>query len=291
MIVSMTGFGKSICELEAKKITLEIKSLNSKQLDIFTKIPSRYKEKDLEIRKKISTTLTRGKIEFSFYVESKAVESKSKINKEVVKDYYSQIADIAAELGISVSEAIIESILRLPESFSANFEETTDTEWEKISNSIDEALSELNNFRNQEGLALGKDIESRIKIISNKIPEIELLEPQRIGNIKSKLESSLQEFIEKKSFDQNRFEQELIYYLEKIDITEEKIRLQNHCDYFFQTIKENGMNGKKLNFISQEIGREINTIGSKANFSQIQKIVIQMKDELEKVKEQLLNVL
>ena len=287
----MTGFGKSICELETKNITIEIKSLNSKQLDIFTKIPTRYKEKDLQIRKKIAGALIRGKVEFSFFVESKAVESHTKINKEIVKAYFSQIVEIAEDLKISISENAFSNILRLPDSLSTNYEELDKTEWEEIFNSINIALNEVISFRNQEGLVLGNDIETRIRNISEKIPEIEKFEAQRIENIKLKLEASLLEIEERKSFDKNRFEQELIYYLEKIDITEEKVRLLNHCNYFFETMAENVPNGKKLNFISQEIGREINTIGSKANFSQIQKIVIQMKDELEKVKEQLLNVL
>lgn len=291
MLKSMTGFGKAICELNNKKITIEIKSLNSKQLDLNTRMPSFYKEKDLLVRNEIAKRLERGKVEFSFYAELIGEESNTNINKPVVVSYYKQLKEIADELNITSSEQLLQTAIRLPDTLKTEKEELDENEWKSIHASIIKAIDDLITFRVQEGEALEKDIIARINTIASHLTEIETFETQRIDNIKGRILKNLEEFVSNKSIDQNRFEQELIFYLEKLDITEEKVRLRNHCSYFIETANTDQPIGKKLGFISQEIGREINTIGSKANDADIQKLVIQMKDELEKVKEQMLNVL
>lgn len=291
MMISMTGFGKAISELKNKTVTIEIKSLNSKQLDIYTRLPNLFKEKDIEIRNAISQRLKRGKIDICLNYETTLDTSGSKINKQIVKDYYLQLTEIGKEINVKTDENIISTIMRLPDVLITSQEEAGDEEWKKVEIAIGDALKAVETYRIQEGKALEADIIERIRLIEKLLKEIEPFEDQRIQRIREKILTSLNELVGSDKIDTNRFEQELIYYLEKLDITEEKIRLKNHCEFFIDAIDEDIQVGKKLGFIAQEMGREINTIGSKANHSDIQKIVVLMKDELEKIKEQLNNIL
>lgn len=283
MIQSMTGYGKAIIQLDTKKISLEVKSLNSKNLDINTRFPGVYKEKEIEVRKLIARKLVRGKVDMSFYIESTAAETSTKINKEVVANYISQLESIHKETDI------LSIAMRLPDVLKTEREELDAEEWGVIQNGIDEAIANLQEYRLSEGEELKNDFEERIKVIQEKLEEVIGLDTHRLDQVRERLNKSIKDL--EQTVDENRFEQELIYYLEKLDITEEKVRLTNHLNYFVQELNVNVSNGKKLGFISQEIGREINTIGSKANFAPMQKVVVEMKDELEKIKEQLLNVL
>jgi uncharacterized protein (TIGR00255 family) len=288
----MTGFGKTEFEVGNKKITLEIKSLNSKQLDINTRIPAMYREKDIEIRRLISEKLTRGKVDFALYLDNLGTESTSRINAAIVKDYFSQLKAIHQELGLEVNETIMESIMRLPETVKMVYDELDESEWLVVRENLVKSLEDLNRFRDQEGLALKTDIVANIANILDLLKQVEPFENQRMENVKTKIKESLDTLQLNGSLDKNRFEQELIYYIEKLDINEEKVRLANHCSYFTETMMdESEPSGRKLGFIAQEIGREINTLGSKANESNLQRIVVQMKDNLEKIKEQVLNVL
>ena len=291
MIRSMTGFGKVEFEIGTKKITFEIKSLNSKQLDINTRVPSMYREKDLEIRRLISEMLIRGKVDFALYLDNLGAESTSRINSAIIKDYYSQLKDVHQELGLEINESIMQSIMRLPETVKMVYEELDETEWLMVRENLVKTLTELNRFRDQEGLALKADIVTNIQNILDLLAQVEPFEKQRLENVKAKIMDSLSDIQLNGNLDKNRFEQELIYYIEKLDINEEKVRLANHCKYFTETMEESEPSGRKLGFIAQEIGREINTLGSKANESNLQRIVVQMKDNLEKIKEQVLNVL
>ena len=291
MIRSMTGFGKTEFEVGTKKITLEIKSLNSKQLDINTRVPSMYREKDLEIRRLISEMLTRGKVDFAIYLDNLGTESTSRVNAAIIKDYYRQLADVHQELGLEINESIMQSIMRLPETVKMVYDELDETEWLVVRENLVKTLENLNTFRDQEGLALKADIDANIANILDLLVQVEPFENQRMENVKTKLKESLDALQLNGSLDKNRFEQDLIYYMEKLDINEEKVRLANHCSYFTETMNEDEPSGRKLGFIAQEIGREINTLGSKANESNLQRIVVQMKDNLEKIKEQVLNVL
>jgi len=291
MIRSMTGFGKTEFEVGTKKITLEIKSLNSKQLDINTRVPSMYREKDLEIRRLISEMLTRGKVDFAIYLDNLGTESTSRVNAAIIKDYYRQLADVHQELGLEINESIMQSIMRLPETVKMVYDELDETEWITVRENLIKTLENLNTFRDQEGLALKVDIDTNIANILDLLNQVEPFETQRMENVKTKIKESLDALQLNGSLDKNRFEQELIYYMEKLDINEEKVRLANHCSYFTETMNEDEPSGRKLGFIAQEIGREINTLGSKANESNLQRIVVQMKDNLEKIKEQVLNVL
>ncbi len=292
MIRSMTGFGKTEFEVGNKKITLEIKSLNSKQLDINTRIPAMYREKDIEIRRLISEMLTRGKVDFALYIDNLGAESTSRINTSIVKDYYRQLSDVYQELGLEVNGSIMDSIMRLPETVKMVYDELDESEWLVVRENLTKTLEELNKFRDQEGLALKTDIVANIANILDLLKQVEPFENQRMENVKAKITDSLDALQLNGNVDKNRFEQELIYYMEKLDINEEKVRLANHCSYFAETMMdEPEPSGRKLGFIAQEIGREINTLGSKANESNLQRIVVQMKDNLEKIKEQVLNVL
>lgn len=291
MLKSMTGYGKSVNEVKNKRITIEIKSLNSKQLDMSTRIPGFYREKELEIRTKVGNALNRGKVDFSMYIETLNGETGTIINKPVVLSYHEQMKAMAAENGITEPEDYFATLLKLPESLKTEVQEIDEEEWNGIFSIIEEALSQLNEFRDNEGSTLEKDIVERVNLILNLLEEIPAYAQERIERVRTRLFDALKELKNKVENDNNRFEQEMIFYLEKFDITEETVRLKSHCDYFFETIKTNEPVGKKLGFITQEIGREINTIGSKANHSEIQRIVIQMKDELEKIKEQILNIL
>jgi len=279
----MTGYGKAIIQLDTKKISLEVKSLNSKNLDINTRFPGVYKEKEIEVRKLIASNLSRGKVDMSFYIESTAVETSTKINKEVVANYISQLESIHKE------SDILSIAMRLPDVLKTEREEFDVEEWGIIQKGIQEAIDNLQEYRLSEGKELRIDFEHRIAILQKKLEEVISLDADRLDQVRERLKKAIKDL--EQTVDENRFEQELIYYLEKLDITEEKVRLTNHLNYFVQELDVNVSNGKKLGFISQEIGREINTIGSKANFAPMQKVVVEMKDELEKIKEQLLNVL
>ena len=287
----MTGYGKAEFETGNKKITVELKSLNSKQIDINTRIPMSYREKELEIRKEISEKLVRGKIDFSIFVEDHGAESNSAINGPVVINYVNQLGEIQKKLGLPVTELIIAPVMRLPDSVKTVFASPDEKEWEAVFIQIQSVIQSVIQFRIQEGEALSRDITANLAEIQHLFKQIDPFEEQRMANIKARILESLNQINVNGSVDKNRFEQELIYYLEKLDINEEKVRLTNHCDYFLETLLGPGDSGKKLGFIAQEIGREINTIGSKANESHMQRIVVQMKDALERIKEQLLNVL
>jgi len=286
MIASMTGYGKSVLELPEKKITIEIRSLNSKTLDLNTRIPSYYREKELEIRNIISEKIQRGKVDFGMQVELNPAARTQKLNADLIKQYISDFKQITPD----VSEAdLLPVVMRMPDVMNFSQEDLSEDEWEAIRNTVIDAVQALNAYRADEGAVLEKELISYVENILNLLKQVDQYEGERIGTIKERFMKRLEEL--KAEIDQNRYEQEMIYFLEKLDITEEKVRLKNNCEYFIQQLNEEGSNGKKLGFISQEIGREINTLGSKSNHADMQKIVVQMKDELEKIKEQSLNVL
>jgi len=285
MIQSMTGFGKHSIQLPTKKITIELKSLNSKTLDINARMPVAYREKELELRKTIAKKLLRGKVDFGLYVEYTGQEASADINVGVVQEYMNQLKDIATGDDLK----LMEMALRLPDALRTHRNQLDEEEYKSICDTLDTALVEIQNFRNSEGDVLKTDFEKRLAILGELMEEVERLDPERKDALRERLTKAIQEL--KTEVDDNRFEQELIYYLEKYDITEEKVRLKNHMSYFLETLQTPDSNGKKLGFITQEMGREINTIGSKANYAALQQVVVQMKDELEKVKEQMLNVL
>lgn len=285
MIQSMTGFGKHVVQLPSKKITIELKSLNSKSLDINARTPQSYREKELELRKMIADVLIRGKIDFGLYLEITGEETTAEVNQGVVKKYMQQLANIAK--GDDVK--LLEMALRMPDTMKTDKGDIDKMEYEAIKKAMKQALSEIVDFRNEEGQVLEKDFIARLKSLNTLLEEVKTMDPERLDTVRERLEKAVADL--KVELDANRFEQELIYYLEKYDITEEKVRLANHLDYFETTLKSQDSNGKKLGFIAQEIGREINTIGSKANYAPMQQLVVQMKDELEKIKEQMLNVL
>jgi uncharacterized protein (TIGR00255 family) len=291
MIKSMTGYGKSIAETPLKKITIEIKSLNSKQLDVNTKLPWQYKEKEPEMKSIISQKLDRGKIDLSIFFDILDDENIPVINTSVVKKYFYQMKEISEELNLDLNEHILSTILRLPETLKTEKSELTEDEWELIKKQLLESINMLDLYRIEEGNALEKDLRNNLGRIISSLDSIEPFEEGRIKKVREKLLSILNENVNSENIDKDRFEQELIFYLEKFDINEEKVRLRKHCEYFIETLNTPPPNGKILNFISQEIGREINTIGSKANDASIQKLVVMMKDDLEKIKEQSLNVL
>jgi uncharacterized protein (TIGR00255 family) len=291
MIKSMTGYGKAIAETPQKKITIEIKSLNSKQLDLNFKIPWLYKEKELDIKSLISQKLERGKIDLSIFCDNLDDEYIPAINKSIVKNYYNQLKEISEELNLDLNEHILSTIMRLPETLKTEKHELDEEEWNLVKRQLLEAIYMLDLYRIEEGNALETDLRKCMSQILSALENIESLEEGRIKKVREKLVAILEENISSENIDKDRFEQELIYYLEKFDINEEKVRLRKHCDYFIESLATPPPNGKILSFIAQEIGREINTIGSKANDASIQKLVVKMKDELEKVKEQSLNVL
>ncbi|HHC80600.1 MAG TPA: YicC family protein [Flavobacteriia bacterium] len=281
----MTGYGKATVELPQKKVTVEIKTLNSKNLDLNVRVPTYYREKELEIRSKLSKQLVRGKVDFSIFIEITGSETTTIINKEVVNNYIDQLRTIA----VTSPENTLEIAMRLPDALKTEREQLDESQWPLIDKAIDEAVEKVLTFRLDEGSVLKQDFTHRIQTIQHLSEQVMRLDKDRLLQIRERLEKAITEL--QQTVDENRFEQELIYYLEKLDITEEKVRLNNHLDYFLQELNSTTSNGKKLGFISQEIGREINTTGSKSNFAPMQKVVIQMKDELEKIKEQLLNVL
>ena len=287
----MTGYGRATATCKGKKIHVEIKSLNSKTLDLSTRIAPLYREKEMEIRQTITARLIRGKVDFSIWIEKDAATDATPINTALVENYYRQIKDIAAATGIPEPEDWFLTLLRMPDvTAKSDVEELDDKEWDVAGKAIDEAIDALIGFRNQEGAALERKFTEKIDNIAALLKSIEPYEKARVEKIKARIVEGLKT-IPDVEYDKNRLEQELIYYIEKLDISEEKQRLANHLAYFRETMKENGGQGKKLGFIAQEMGREINTTGSKSNNAEMQNIVVKMKDELEQIKEQVLNAL
>jgi len=290
MIRSMTGYGKAVLETPHKKITVEVKSLNSKQADVSAKLPWIYKEKEMEIRNMVSRKLERGKIDLYVSFDTMEDETIPVINRNAVMNYYKQLRELANELGAGNTD-LLSIVMRLPETLKAEKAELTEEEWKGVAQLIDEALSMTDLYRLEEGKALEADILKSVNRITGYLDNLREVEGDRIAKMREKLTTLLRDAVGSENVDKNRFEQELIFYLEKLDINEEKVRLQKHCDYFLETMKGAESNGKMLSFISQEMGREINTIGSKANDAAMQKLVVMMKDELERIKEQTLNIL
>lgn len=290
MIQSMTGYGKSTAELNKRKVTVEVKSLNSKQLDLSVRLPNLYKEHEMEIRNLLSRQLERGKVDFLIYVENIGNETATQINQSTLEGYYNQIKESSAKLSIELPNDWFQVLLRLPDVLKYESQEVDEAEWAEVSRVINEAVGQLLSFRKQEGAMLQKLFEEKIANISTLLTEIEPFEAERVDKIKGRITEALHK-IEDFDYDKNRFEQEMIYYIEKLDINEEKNRLNNHLKYFLETMKSGTGQGKKLGFIAQEIGREVNTMGSKSNHAEMQQIVVKMKDELEQIKEQVLNVL
>lgn len=282
----MTGFGKAGLQLQNKKITVEVKSLNSKNLDLNTRMPSNYREMELEIRNRVAQKLERGKVDFSLFIEITGEETTSKINVPIVKSYINQMKTVIPNAD---ETELMKMAVRMPDALKTERDEIDENEWKEILKLINEALENIVNFRKNEGAVLEKEFLLRIGNINTQMNNVLKYDSERIETIKTRLRNTLDEL--QVTVDENRFEQELIFYLEKYDITEERVRLENHLNYFKETLNEKESNGRKLGFISQEIGREINTMGSKSNHSEMQKLVVMMKDELEKIKEQVLNVL
>ena len=288
MIQSMTGYGKSVLQLPNKKVTIEVKSLNSKNLDLNVRIPSYYREKELGVRKDLASRLVRGKVDFSIWVEMTADETSTIVNKGVVGEYIQQLRNVL-QSGSSDDVELLKMAVRMPDALKTEREELDENEWTEIQKHIQEAIKEIIQYRVDEAASLEDDFKLRITNIRSYLEEIKSFDDDRIDHVKERIQKAISEL--KVEVDENRFEQELIYYLEKLDINEEKVRLANHLEYFLKELDTKDSNGKKLGFIVQELGREINTIGSKANFAPMQKAVIQMKNELEMIKEQILNVL
>ena len=285
MIQSMTGFGKSVIQLPTKKITIELKSLNSKSLDLNARIPSVYREKELEMRNLIASALERGKIDFSLYIEVTGEETSSQLNEAIIRAYISQLKNVVD----GDQTELLKMAVRMPDALKTSREELDEKDYTSILKALKEAIEAISTFRSEEGSSLKKEFELRIGNIKSLLEDVKLMDPDRLQMVRERLDRAVSDIREK--VDENRFEQELIFYLEKFDITEEKVRLENHLDYFLNTLNTADSNGRKLGFICQEIGREINTMGSKANYAPMQQLVVQMKDELEKIKEQILNVL
>lgn len=292
MIKSMTGFGKTTVEVGNKKVIIEIKSLNSKQLDLNLRMPNLYKEKEMEVRGMVKEWLDRGKVDMCIYFDNSETDKEVQINRAVVAQYFNQMLEISESLGAATDRGeLLQTVMRFPDTLQIKSEELKEEEWEQLRAGVEDALKAMNDFRIQEGKALITDIIHRVQLIQELSAQVPQFEKKRVEVIRLKLQEKLNEWTDVKNIDQNRMEQEIIYYLEKLDITEEKVRLANHCKYFMETVEKEETPGRKIGFIAQEIGREINTMGSKANDHDIQKLVVRMKDELEKIKEQSLNVL
>lgn len=292
MIKSMTGFGKTTVEVGNKKVVIEIKSLNSKQLDLNLRMPNLYKEKEMEVRGMVKEWLDRGKVDMFIYFDNSETEKEVQINRSVVAQYFNQMLEIAESLeAVPDKGELLQTVMRFPDTLQTKTEELKEEEWSQLKAGVVTALEAMNHFRMQEGKALIEDIVHRVRLIQDLSAQVPQFEKKRVEVIRQKLQEKLTEWTDVKNIDQNRMEQEIIYYLEKLDITEEKVRLANHCKYFIETVEKEEAPGRKIGFIAQEIGREINTMGSKANDHDIQKLVVRMKDELEKIKEQSLNVL
>ena len=291
MIQSMTGFGRAVAELPEKNVVVEVKSLNSKQLDLNTRVASIYRDKDLEIRNYISSQLVRGKIDVLVYFEAKEGVTERTLQESLVKTYYEKISNLAKELHAE-NFSPMDAVMRLPDVWATDKQQLADeSEWKSVMAAVVEATKRITTYRATEGEALDKDLRANIQTIKDLLASIETYEKARVPSIRERIEQSLREFIDSDKIDKNRLEQEMIFYLEKLDINEEKVRLAQHCKYFLDTMDSDEFAGKKLNFIAQEMGREINTMGSKSNDADMQRIVVQMKDNLEKIKEQVLNVL
>lgn len=291
MIQSMTGFGKAVSELPTRKITVEIKSLNSKQIDFSARIPAIYREKEMEIRNLVAKRVERGKVDFSIFIENTEREHTSHINTKVLTAYYQQIKEVSETLGVDTPSDWFQVLLRMPDCMKTETLEVVEpTEIATLVETIENALTQFEAFRAQEGEMLRKLFEQKIANIAQLLTEVEPFELERVEKIKCRINDALEK-ISAKDYDKNRFEQEMIYYIEKLDINEEKTRLTNHLNYFLETMESGHGQGKKLGFIVQEIGREVNTLGSKSNHAEMQKIVVRMKDELEQIKEQILNVM
>ena len=286
----MTGFGKVTAELSSKKVTVEVKSLNSKQLDLSTRIPSIYREKEMEVRSLLLQKLERGKVEFNIYIESTDKSMVTQINASAMADYYRQIVEVSTQLGIALPNDLLSTLLRMPDVIKTDTAEADEAEWNEVRGLVEQAIQHLIDFRVQEGVMLQRLFEQKIRNIAALLEQVSVYEVERVEKIKSRIKDNLQKLADQ-DYDKNRFEQEMIYYIEKLDVNEEKQRLANHLNYFIHTLENGSGQGKKLGFIAQEMGREINTTGSKANNTDIQKIVVRMKDDLEKIKEQSLNIL
>lgn len=291
MIKSMTGYGKSVCEFRNRKVVIEIKSLNSKQLDVNYRIANGFREKEIEIRNRISERLQRGKIDVLITVENEGDASNFAINKDLARKYYQELRDIAAGFDKQTASDYLNVVMRLPDVLVPEKDEISPEQWQQLLGSIESAIDEVEGFRSAEGSTLEHELLNRNGTIMDLLNEILPFEKQRMETLKSRILKDLYDIARKEDIDKNRFEQELVFYQDKLDITEEKFRLKKHCEYFNETLAEPVSQGKKLSFIAQEMGREINTLGSKASEANIQKIVVMMKDELEKIKEQLFNVL
>jgi uncharacterized protein (TIGR00255 family) len=290
MIKSMTGFGKATAEINGKKFSVEIKTLNSKQADVSVRMPSSFKEKEFAIRSLINQELERGKIDFSLGFETLGETNNFSVNKDLFKKYYNELAGMANELNQSQTD-LFTIVSRMPDVFKTDKQELEETEWQKVNILIIEAIAATNNFRITEGETLQQELLQRTNNILSLLKQVDVHEPKRLEVVKERIATHLTEAVGKENINKDRFEQELIFYIEKFDVTEEKTRLTTHCNYFIETINNDNSEGRKLGFITQEMGREINTLGSKANNVDIQMLVVQMKDELEKIKEQTLNVL
>ena len=289
MIKSMTGYGKAVGEYEGRKITVEIKSLNSKQLDLLTRMPVVYREKEMAVRNELSQSVERGKVEFLVSIDNVGTEKSQKLNVSVIETYYTQLREVAENLGIPQPSDWFATLLRVPDVFKSDSQEFSEEEWSVVSSTMTLALDAFNEFRIQEGEALAKIFQQKLDNIASLLAQVECYEKERVEKIKNRLHESLESL--SVDYNKDRFEQELIFYIEKLDISEEKVRLKNHLKYFAETMQQNTSNGKKLGFIAQEMGREINTLGSKSNHAEMQILVVKMKDELEQIKEQVLNVL
>lgn len=289
MIKSMTGYGKAVGEYEGRKIAVEVKSLNSKQLDLLTRIPTVYKEKEMALRNELAQVVERGKVEFTISVENVAGEMALKLNTTVAEAYYKQVSDLAQRLGVNPPSDWLDTLLRIPDVFKTETQELNDAEWAVVSKTMQSAIEAFNEFRVQEGESLACMFRQKLENIARYLEEVEVFEKERVEKIKTRLRENLESL--EVDYNKDRFEQELIFYIEKLDVSEEKVRLRNHLKYFAETMAQDTSNGKKLGFIAQEMGREINTLGSKSNHAEMQILVVKMKDELEQIKEQVLNVL
>jgi uncharacterized protein (TIGR00255 family) len=290
MLKSMTGYGSAKGTVGTQSVTVEIRSLNSKFLELNVRLPLQFRDKELEIRADVGKLLERGKADLNVSIDNNELAKRSTVNKEIFLAYYEDLKSLATETGMS-DDNMLDAILKLPAVLNSEKSEMDEAQWKQLKGLIQSAVEQFNLFRSNEGNVLEQDVTQRLNAIENSIPQLENFEQARIESIRTRLHKSVNELKDQLNIDTNRFEQELIYYIEKLDISEEKVRLKSHCDYFIQTMNSKEANGKKLGFITQEIGREINTIGSKANDANMQRIVVEMKDELEKLKEQLANVL
>ena len=286
----MTGYGSAKGTVGTQAVTVEIRSLNSKFLELNVRLPLQFRDKELEIRADVGKMLERGKADLNVSIDNNELAKRSTVNKEIFLAYYEDLKSLATETGMS-DDNMLDAILKLPAVLNSEKSEMDEAQWKQLKVLIQSAVEQFNLFRSNEGNVLEQDVTQRLNAIENSIPQLENFEQARIESIRTRLHKSVNELKDQLNIDTNRFEQELIYYIEKLDISEEKVRLKSHCDYFIQTMNSKEANGKKLGFITQEIGREINTIGSKANDANMQRIVVEMKDELEKLKEQLANVL